>query len=223
MCILYIFTFWETEQTESPFFTIQENSHSCFITVPSLIMGLWKYIQKEMNMWNEKGEMNVSCSDISAILVQMSARLSSPDKATELSNCFLLLLPWWQEGIEEVNQRLISLGNRCHCFSHALLLCAEIAHIHKWFVKCFKGKRKKVKVWIVMCTLLKHLQLLCLAACRVQRFLLNLKKQPFFFSMWHIFKVYLIMFERILYTQESQHFSNHCRPFNPFSGSKLIN
>lgn len=124
---------------------------------------------------DEKGEMNVSCSDISAILVQMSARLSSPDKATELSNCFLLLLPWWQEGIEEVNQRLISLGNRCHCFSHALLLCAEIVHIHKWFVKCFKGKRKKVKVWIVMCTLLKHLQLLCLAACRVQRFLLNAK------------------------------------------------
>lgn len=78
MCILYIFTFWETEQKESPFFTIQENSHSCFITVPSLIMGLWKYTQKEMNMWNEKGEMNVSCSDISAILVQMSARLSSP-------------------------------------------------------------------------------------------------------------------------------------------------
>lgn len=35
------------------------------------------------------GEMNV----ISAISVQMSAGLFS-DKATELSNCFLLLVPW---------------------------------------------------------------------------------------------------------------------------------
>lgn len=125
----------------------------------------------EWKRWNECQLQRY----ISHLSPNVSQAFLPPDKATELSNCFLLLLPWWQEGTEEVNQRLISLGNRCHCFSHALLLCAEIVHIHKWFLKCFKGKRKKVKVWIVMCTLLKHLQLLCLAACRVQRFLLNAK------------------------------------------------
>lgn len=31
--------------------------------------------QKDMNVWAERGEMNVSSSAISAILVQMSARL----------------------------------------------------------------------------------------------------------------------------------------------------
>lgn len=40
-----------------------------------LIIGLGEHREKVMNVWAERGEMNVGCSVISAISVQMSARL----------------------------------------------------------------------------------------------------------------------------------------------------
>lgn len=43
---------------------------------------------------------------ISAILVQMSAGPFS-DKETQLSNRFFLLLPWRQEGLDGVKERLV--------------------------------------------------------------------------------------------------------------------
>lgn len=65
--------------------------YSVALTQLSLLC-LFNY-EKDMKVWAERGEINVNCNVMSVILVQMSARLS-PDKETELSNCFLLLLPW---------------------------------------------------------------------------------------------------------------------------------
>jgi len=84
---------------------------------------LWLFVFDKIHSGRDErggvgtGEMNVGRNLISAILVQMSARLSflfsSCDKETELSNCFLLLLPWRWEGIREANRgQAITLGSR---------------------------------------------------------------------------------------------------------------